>query len=168
MTEDEDQPQRTGQGARGSRGATERREEERIARLMKRMREAESQEPSEELGCERYTFAGGEEPVYSIGPPPPQIEVSRVHDGALIRYRFSSLPDNETCRPFGLYMTVSGADIPNRSPTFEKRTEDVRLRSLSGKRLVEFPLAGKPPHEVSVASFSITGRGGPRVTAPVP
>lgn len=160
---------RTEQGTQGSQKSTsERQEEERVAQLIERMRDAESREPNEELGCERYTTIGAQGPYPSIGPPPPHIKVSRVPDGALISYRFSSLPNNETCRPFGLYMTVLGTNVPNRSRTFEKRTEDVRLRGLSGKRVVEFPLAGKPPYRVSVASFSITGRSGPRVTMPVP
>jgi hypothetical protein len=142
-------------------------EEKRTARLLDRIREADKVEPSEELGCDRFTVNSVQGPYSSIGPPPPRVEAKRTSDGVLVSYHFSSVPANDTCRPFGLYLTVWGGR--GHGPSNESSTVDVQLHgSLSGKRVVDYPLAGGPPYHVTVSSVAINGRTGPDVTVPVP
>lgn len=140
----------------------------RAARIIRRIREAEKREPSERLGCVRFSVTSVRGEIQLIGPPPPAaVTARRVAGGVLIGYRFGSkLPSSETCRPFGLVLTVwSGRRL---DPTYRARSEDFQLRGKSGRRLVKLPVEGRPPYRASVASVTITGRRGPRVDVAVP
>lgn len=143
--------------------AARRRESpRRSAQLRARIRKAEERKPSERLGCERFSVTSARGEIHSIGPPPPAVTARRVADGVLISYRFGSeLPSSETCRPFGLVLTVwSGRRL---DPTYISRSDDLQLRGPTGQRVVKLPAGGRPPYRVTVSSVSVTGRSGPRV-----
>lgn len=159
-------PTRKAEQEGGKAQRTPKPDKSRVTELRERLRKAAAREPSEQLGCKRFSIESAQGPLRLIGPPAPRVEARRAQGGVSIGYRFASLPDNETCRPFELSLTVwSGR---RSSPTYESYTANVRLRGLSGERVVRYPLAGKPPYRVTVSSTTITGRSGPRVTVPVP